>query len=730
MARHERRLSITLTIAIVVLAFNGLWAGGALGTLIDDSDWYAHTHQVIAQIEGVRATIAEATAAARAYLLTGDAAYLASYRAAAARFHRATARLQQLTVDNPSQERRIALLNQAIGVRLALCDEAIEARQRQGLDAARGLFMSHRNDAVVAQIGSLLAALEQEELRLLDTRTSRSNAAERTAKLAFLLVNLLAAGFLATVWLQARAAVAERSRHELELVDQREWLDTTLRSIGDGVLATDSAGNIQFMNAVTARLTGWTVEEASGRPLEEVFRIVDEQTRAPAENPVARALREGVVVGLANHTLLLSRAGAETPIDDSAAPIRSAGGATLGVVVVFRDVTERQQVERERERLLARERQSRYAAESANRAKDGFLATVSHELRTPLGVILGWAGILRAANADARTIGHAADVVERNARALAKLLDDMLDISRIVSGKVQIQPVEMDPGLVVTAAVEALRPAAEEKGVALELLLGPVPGPIVADPERLQQVVWNLLSNAVKFSGEGDKVTVWLGVAGDLLRIEVRDQGIGIAPERLPQVFDRFWQADTSSTRRHGGLGLGLAIARHLVEVHGGRVTASSGGEGHGSTFTVEIPVHGPKDVPAAAAAAGRTAAAAAATKPGGPAVVGRQVLQGARILVVDDERDAAEWVAELLQAEGAEVRTEESAAAGLAALRGWRPDLLIADIGMPGEDGYGLMKRVRALSPEEGRQTAALALTAHARPEDRMRVLSVGYQM
>jgi len=728
-ARHESRLLFTLTIAVVVLAVNGLWAGAALRTLIDDSDWYSHTHEVIAQIEGVRATIAEATAAVRAFLLTGDGAYLVTYRAAVARFHRGSAHLQQLTVDNPAQERRIALLNQAIGVRLALCEEAIEARRGQGVEAARETFMSHRNDASVAQIGNLLVALEKEELRLLDARGSRSSAAERTAKLAFLLVSLLAAGVLATVWFQARAAAAERARHELDLVNQREWFATTLRSIGDGVLATDPAGTVQFMNAVTERLTGWTAAEAAGRPLGEVFRIVNEQTRAPVENPVARALREGVVVGLANHTLLLSRTGAETPIDDSAAPIRSVDGTTLGVVLVFRDVTERKQVERERDRLLGRERQSRYTAESANRAKDGFLATVSHELRTPLGVILGWAGILRAANADARTVGHAADVVERNARALAKLVDDMLDISRIVSGKVQIEPVEIDPGPVVTAAVEALRPAAEEKGVGLALLLEPPPGPIVADPERLQQVVWNLLSNAIKFSSEGGKVTVAASVAGDRLRIEVSDDGIGIAPERLPHVFERFWQGDTSSTRRHGGLGLGLAIVRHLVEMHGGRVTAASGGEGYGATFTVEIPVRGPQDAIASVAAAGRAAAESAAAQPG-PAVIGRRVLQGARILVVDDEEDAAEWVAELLRAEGAEVRVEGSAAAGLAALRGSPPDLLIADIGMPGEDGYGLMKRVRALPPGEGRQTTALALTAHARPEDRMRVLSVGYQM
>jgi PAS domain S-box-containing protein len=725
-ARHERRLLITLMIAVAILALNGIWAGAALQTLIDDNRWYSHTHEVISQIEGVRSTIAETAAAARAYLLTGDAAYLTGYRAAMDRFHQETARLQQLTVDNPPQERRIALLNQALGVRLALSDEAIETRQRQGLDAALRLFMSHRNDAVVAQIGSVLVALEQEELRLLASRRSRSRAAERAASFAFLLASLLAAAFLVIVWIQARAATADRLRHELDLVNQREWFSTTLGSIGDGVLATDASGTVQFMNPVTERLTGWSAAEASGRPIGEVFRIVNEQTRAPVESPVARALREGLVVGLANHTLLLSRTGDETAIDDSAAPIRSPDGRTLGVVLVFRDVTERKKAERERERLLDRERQSRYTAESASRAKDSFLATVSHELRTPLGVILGWAGILRAGNADTRTVGHAAEILERNGRALAKLVDDMLDISRIVSGKVQIEPVEIDPGAVVAAAVESLRPAAEEKGVGLELILAPLPGPVIADPERLQQVVWNLLSNAIKFSSNGGKVTVGLDRAGDRLRIEVRDEGIGIAPERLPHVFERFWQADTSSTRRHGGLGLGLAIVRHLVEMHGGRVTAASNGEGYGSTFTVEIPVRGPKEAATAAVPAGRTAAAA----PPGPSVVGRQVLRSARILLVDDELDAAEWVAQLLRSEGAEVRTAGSAAAGLTALRAWRPDLLIADIGMPGEDGYGLMKRVRALPSEEGRQTIALALTAHARPEDRMRVLSVGYQM
>jgi PAS domain S-box-containing protein len=732
--RHERRLLITLMIAVAALVLNGLWAGAALRTLVEDVGWYAHTNEVIAQVEGVRATIAEATAAVRGYLLTGDGAYLTSYRAAIDRFHQASTRVQQLVVDNPVQEDRIALLNQAIGVRLALADEAIAARQREGLDAAVRLFLGRRNDPVVARVGELLQALDREELRLLAVRAGRSRASQRAASFAFVLANLLAAAFLITIWAQSRAVAADRRRHEEDLVDQREWLATTLGSIGDGVLATDAQGNVQFMNSVTERLTGWSAEEAAGRPIGEVFRIVNEHTGAEVENPVVRALREGLVVGMANHTLLISRSGGVTPIDDSAAPIQSRDGRTLGVVLVFRDVTERKQVDSERERLLERERESRYAAESASRAKDSFLATVSHELRTPLGVILGWAGILRAGNADARTVERAAEIVERNARAQAKLIDDMLDISRIVSGKFQIEPAEIDPARVVGAAVESLRPAAEEKGVDLALTVEPLPGPVVADPERLQQIVWNLLSNAIKFSSQGGKVTVALGPAGDRLRIEVRDEGVGIDPQRLPHVFERFWQADTSSTRRHGGLGLGLAIVRHLAEMHGGRVTAASPGEGYGATFTVEIPLRGPQDAAAAAAATRRTvstaAAGGAAAVPLGGPLLGRRVLGGARILVVDDEHDAAEWVAELLRAAGAEVRLAASAATGLEAMRSWRPDLLISDIGMPGEDGYALMKRVRALPPEDGRQTPALALTAHARAEDRMRALSVGYQM
>jgi PAS domain S-box-containing protein len=724
--RHERRLLLTLMTAVVALALNGLWAGSALRTLIADGAWYSHSIAVIAQIEGVRSTIAEATAAVRGYLLAGDDAYLRSYRAAVERFHQAGARLQQLTVDTPAQERRLALLNQAMGIRLALAGEAIAARQSQGFEAGRRLFVSRGNDAAVAQVGDLLLALEQEEQLLLALRGERSRAGQRAASFAFLLANLLAAALLVTIWALDRAAARERRRHEEALVDQREWLATTLGSIGDGVLATDAAGRVQFLNAVAARLTGWSAEEAAGRPLGEVFRVVSQGTRQPVESPVARALREGLVGGLANHTLLLSRTGEETPIDDSAAPIRGRDGKTLGVVMVFRDVAERQQAERERERLLELERQSRHAAESASRAKDSFLATVSHELRTPLGVILGWAGILRAGNADAATVARAAAIVERNARVQAKLVDDMLDISRIVSGKFQIEPAEIDPGRVVAAAVDALRPAAEEAGIRVELTLEPLPGPILADPERLQQVVWNLLANAIKFSSRGSRVAVALRPAGERVRIEVRDQGIGIAPERLPQVFERFWQADTSSTRRHGGLGLGLAIVRHLVEMHGGKAWAESRGEGYGAAFLVEIPVRGPQ---AAATAAGGKLPAAGAAALGAP-LLGRQVLRGARLLVVDDEADAAEWVAELLRAAGAEVRTADSAPAGLAALRSWRPDLLISDVGMPGEDGYSLMKRVRGLTPDDGRQTPALALTAHARAEDRMQALSVGFQM
>ena len=362
-------------------------------------------------------------------------------------------------------------------------------------------------------------------------------------------------------------------------------------------------------------------------------------------------------------------------------------------------------------------------AREANRLKDEFLATVSHELRTPLTAILGWAHMLRTGQFEGGSAGRAFETIERNARAQAQLIDDLLDVSRVITGNLRIDVRPVDPNSFIEAAVEAVRPAAEAKGVRVQRVIDTGLVSVLGDPVRLQQVVWNLLSNAIKFTPRGGRVQVRMERVNSHLEISVSDTGAGIAAEFLPYVFDRFRQADQKTTRRHGGLGLGLAIVRHLVELHGGTVRAESGGEGHGSAFTVLLPV---APVYASEAPEARVHPAARDTL---PAFECPDRLDGLRVLVVDDEPDTRDMLSAGLGRCGALVTAVGSAEEALAALAAAPPDILISDIGMPGEDGYELIRKVRAL-PADGGRVPAIALTAYARTEDRMQALRAGYQM
>jgi CheY-like chemotaxis protein len=361
------------------------------------------------------------------------------------------------------------------------------------------------------------------------------------------------------------------------------------------------------------------------------------------------------------------------------------------------------------------------AAEEANRVKDEFLATLSHELRTPMNAIVGWTSVLAAGGVDGATSARALASIDRNAKAQVRLIEDILDVSRIVSGKLRlkVQPVQLPA--VVEAAVDALRHAADAKGVRLQVVLDRDADPIFGDPDRLQQVVWNLLSNAIKFTPRGGRVSVELTRPDSHVELAVRDTGQGIRPEFLPHVFERFRQADSSSTRAHGGLGLGLAIVRHLVEMHGGTVEAQSEGEGRGASFVVKLPLGPirPGADPALPAPAARPAAAEAAVED----------LSGVRVLIVEDDAESRELLESMLGRLGAEVEVAASAAEALAAVERRAPHVLLSDIEMPGEDGYALIRKIRALpSPERARLPAA-ALTAYARTEDRVAALSAGFQ-
>jgi PAS domain S-box-containing protein len=364
-------------------------------------------------------------------------------------------------------------------------------------------------------------------------------------------------------------------------------------------------------------------------------------------------------------------------------------------------------------------------AQESSRLKDEFLATVSHELRTPLTAILGWAHMLRTGQFDADGARQAFETVERNARAQAQLIDDLLDVSRIITGKLRIDVRHVDPNSFIEAAVESVRPAAEAKGVRLQKVLDTGGVSVSGDPVRLQQIVWNLLSNAIKFTPRGGRVQVRLERVDSHVEIAVSDTGAGIPADFLPHVFDRFRQADQKTTRQHGGMGLGLAIVRHLVELHGGTVTAESAGEGHGATFTVLLPVapvyHAEEEGGA------RVHPAARSTLPTFDLF---DRLDGLKILVVDDEPDTRAMLKVGLGQCGAEVVAAASAAEALEAIEKSVPDLLISDIGMPDEDGYELIRRVRRLPQDAGARVPAIALTAYARVEDRMQALRAGYQM
>jgi signal transduction histidine kinase/CheY-like chemotaxis protein len=404
--------------------------------------------------------------------------------------------------------------------------------------------------------------------------------------------------------------------------------------------------------------------------------------------------------------------------DASGAPTRF-DGVTL-------DITELKLAEQRREEILAAERSAREEAERLGRMKDEFLATLSHELRTPLNAILGWSQVLSRGPLDEEDARQGLEAIERNARAQTQMIEDLLDMSRIISGKVRLDVQRLTLGDVASAAVQSVRPSADVKGVRLSTVIDPYAGPVAGDSSRLQQVVWNLLTNAIKFTPRGGQVQVVLERINSYVQLSVSDTGEGISAEFLPHVFERFRQADASTTRRHGGLGLGLNIVKQLVELHGGTVQATSAGKGRGATFSFKLPLaiaalnngSDPKD--------GEHPRIAAIPRH----LADLPDLSGITVLIVDDDADARTMVQRILGESRASVLAAASAAEALEILKRDRPTVLVSDIGMPGEDGYEFIRKVRALPPNTGGDTPAVALTAFARSEDRQRALRAGYQL
>jgi PAS domain S-box-containing protein len=500
-------------------------------------------------------------------------------------------------------------------------------------------------------------------------------------------------------------------------------LAAIVESSDDIIIGKTLDGTITSWNPAAERILGYVAAEAIGQSI----KLIIPPDRWDEEDIVLAHIRRGKKV---EHFETVRRAkdGRLLNLSLTVSPIRDDQGRIVGASKIARNITDRIQGQQERDRLLVSEKkarrqaeEARIQAEEANRRKDEFLAVVSHELRSPLSAITGWASLMRSGKLDREETARAAETILRNAQLQTQLISDLLDVSAIVSDRLRLNIRPFTFGSVIKEALEVVRPAAQAKSIRLEFSMDPTVGPVAGDPDRLQQVCWNLFSNAVKFTPIGGAIQVRVLRTNSSLKVVVSDNGKGIPPHLLSPIFERFRQGDSSTTREHGGLGLGLAIVRHLVELHGGEVKARSEGPGKGAEFVVELPIF-----------ITRRSAESLEQDNVDPRAVDGTVpsLIGLRILAVDDEPDALGVVSAILGSAGAEVKTATSVSQAVDLINQWRPDVLISDIGMPDEDGYELIRKVRARPSDKQKNIPAIALTAFARAQDRLKVLSAGYQM
>jgi PAS domain S-box-containing protein len=478
---------------------------------------------------------------------------------------------------------------------------------------------------------------------------------------------------------------------------EKELLTTTLESIGDAVIITNADGVVTFLNPIAEELTGWTRADASEQPLREVFNIVNETTRAEVENPALRAMRDGVIIGLANHTVLIARDGAERAIDDSAAPIRDGHGQIVGSVLVFRDVTARRRTDR--------------ALQEADQRKNEFLATLAHELRNPLAPIRNAISLFHLKAPADRELTEARDVIDRQVDQMSRLLDDLLDVNRLDRKKLQIRKETVALSSVIASAFETARPGLQNRGHRVSVQ---VPDDLIieADPLRLSQVFANLLNNAVKYTDDGGTIAVQAVRDGDAAEISVSDSGVGIAPESIPGLFEMFSQGPQAPERAQTGLGIGLSLAKGLVELHGGTITAQSKGLGKGSVFTVRLPIVVDAQLPDRSREDG---VANISTPP-------------RRIIIADDVRDNADTLAMVLRAYNHTVEVAYDGAEAVALAERFRPEVAVFDLAMPMMNGFDACREIR--KQPWGKSIYMIAQTGWGQEEDRNRSRDAGFDL
>jgi len=813
-----RWFAIGYAVAIAALIINAIFTYWNLNTVRTTWDTLAADRDFVRGIDKVQSDLKDAETGQRGYLLTRDERYLEPYTRSHAGIPASIERLRSLAGESRKRQGHLNVVAEASAEKLTELERTIVLRRQDGLEAAIAFIRTDRGKEAMDRLVGELTALRAEEDAARTPLRARLHAAITRTTLTFTFASAFALALLFGVHV-----LSERNRDQLRR--HAAWLSTTLRSIGDAVIATDGEGRVIFMNAVAEALTGWPHDDARGKPLDEVFSITNEATGKAVEGPVNIVLRQGIVVGLANHTVLTAKDGTRRPIEDSAAPIKESG-RVQGVVLVFRDasearetetrireseeryrslvaattqtvwmtspdfrstvtltgqapiglpdeahtggewldaihpedrertrrafvdslrakavyeienrvkhpdgtyhhyltravplfdnagnirewigttsdITERRQAEEARERLYQELREN-------DKRKDEFLAMLAHELRNPLAA-MGYAVALSARSRVQEHIDWSMDVINRQIKHLSRLIDDLLDVSRINRGKIELRRDVLDATPILDSAVETVRPLVDERKHDLSVSIDRGKLWVNADPTRLEQVVTNLLTNAAKYTDNEGRIrlTAWHD-AGDVV-ITVQDNGVGIPPEKLPEMFELFAQGDRTLARSEGGLGIGLTVVKKLVQMHGGNITAISEGIDKGSAFSVRLPA-------AKRPATAKTLATAPASSP----------QPTSRILVVDDNVDTARGMARLLTLLGHDVKTAHDGSEAIGVARAHKPEVVLLDIGLPGMDGYEVAAKLRQDGCCQG--AVFIAISGYGQDEDRRRSKEAGF--
>ena len=820
--------------AVLGLLVTGAILGGAVVGIVkcrglaENAGQVTRSHEVIIGVRDLLAVVKDAETGQRGYLLTGDEAYLEPYEDALRRFKPVAAHLDDLTAGNRDEHARFIALSASADAKIAELKRTVALTKSGDRTAALAAVRTGSGKALMDDVRKNAAAIRETEDKLFEQHGADMRQGVSTAIGSLVITAGVGLLLVSIAFVLSQRSIDARLRAAETIDKQREYLRVTLASIGDAVITTAADGRIDYLNAVAESLTGWSLQEVVGQPLESVFRIVNEQTRQPVENPAIRALKDGVIVGLANHTVLIRKDGSECPIDDSAAPIKTAAGAVAGCVLIFRDVSDRRRLAREEanrlraarflasivessedaivsksldgtiqtwnaaaERLfgytaaeaigrhillvipadrtteedaiiarirsgervdhfettrlrkdgqpvpvsltispirdeagnivgaskIARNIMDRKQAEAriygllgelknADRRKDEFLAMLAHELRGPLAPVRNTLEMLRLSGGFDDSVRQSYAVMDRQLAHLVRLVDDLIDVSRITRGTIALRKAPVELASIIHHSVEASRPLAEAGRHQLDVTLPSEPIHVQGDATRLAQIFSNILNNACKYTEPGGHIGLTAErVNGDAV-VTITDTGAGIPTDKLSDIFELFTQVDRTLERSQGGLGLGLALAKRLVEMHEGSIEAFSNGPGTGSRFVVRLPV------------------IAEPERPQAPAEV--QTAAPHRILVVDDNADTASSLAMLLRVTGNETQTANDGLAAVDAAETFHPDLILLDIGLPKLNGLDVCRRIR--QQPWGQHIVMVALTGWGQEDDRRKSQEAGF--